>query len=413
MTRVSAAVVLFALALGLTLAEEAIRTGKIKSVDPEKGTVTITVGDKEETFLITPNTRVMGADGQDSAKPFEDPVLRPGSAVQFKSATKDGKTVLLGIRPANRGAVKKPARPEFDSSKLKPLPELGTGEYQGYEGGLYPGGKNERPADHEAAGLALAKLVRPLGADGKPAADGKMVLLSVGMSNTTQEFSVFMKQASADRDKDPAVVLVDGAQGGMTAFRIKDPDDNASGTKYWTIVDQRLKSAGVTREQVQIAWIKQADAGPSSGFPKYAETLRDELRQIVQQMHRRFPNLKHVYLSGRTYGGYATTRHTPEPYAYESGLSVKWLIEEQLKGSKTLNFDPKKGEVTAPWLSWGPYLWANGKSKNADGLFYEPDDFGKDGTHPSPSGRDKIAAQLLKFFKTDSTAKIWFLRERP
>jgi hypothetical protein len=233
------------------------------------------------------------------------------------------------------------------------------------------------------------------------------------MSNTTQEFSTFVRVANADRDKNPAVVLVDGAQGGMTAFRIKDPDDNASGTKYWTIVDQRLKAAGATGEQVQVAWIKQADAGPSSGFPKYAETLRDELRQIVRQMHRRFPNLKLVYLSSRTYGGYATTPLNPEPYAYESGLSVKWLIEDQLKGSKDLNFDPKKGEVKAPWLSWGPYLWANGKAKNADGLFYEPDDFGKDGTHPSPSGREKVAAQLLKFFKTDSTATNWFLRERP
>lgn len=412
MTRASAAVVLFALALGLTLAQEAIRTGKIKSVNPEKGMVTITVGDKDETLLLTPNTRVMGADGQKTAKPFEDKVLSPGSTVQFKAATKGGKAILIGLRPAAVGA-RQPARPKFDSSKLKPLPELGTGKYRGYEGGLYPGGKNERPADHEAAGLAIAKQVRPLGPDGKPAGDGKIVLLSVGMSNTTQEFSTFVRLAGADRDKNPAVVLVDGAQGGMTAFRIKDPDDNASGTKYWSVVDQRLKAAGATREQVQVAWIKQADAGPSSGFPKYAETLRDELRQIVQQMHRRFPNLKLVYLSSRTYGGYATTPLNPEPYAYESGLSVKWLIEEQLKERKDLNFDPKKGAVKAPWLSWGPYLWANGKTQNADGLFYEPDDFGKDGTHPSPAGREKVAALLLKFFKTDPTAKVWFLRERP
>jgi hypothetical protein len=199
----------------------------------------------------------------------------------------------------------------------------------------------------------------------------------------------------------------------MTAFRIKDPGDNASGTKYWTIVDERLKAARATREQVQVAWIKQADAGPTSGFPKYAETLRDELRQVVQQMHRRFPNLKLVYLSSRTYGGYATMPLNPEPYAYASGFSVKWLIEVQLKGEKALNFDPKKGEVKAAWLSWGPYLWANGKTKNQDGLFYEPDDFGKDGTHPTPSGRAKVANQLLDFFKADATAKRWFLRPSP
>src|SRR6185436_7252773 len=109
----------------------------------------------------------------------------------------------------------------------------------------------------------------------------------------------FKRIADADKEKNPDVLLVDGAQGGMTAARIKD----TTSSQFWTVVDQRLKAAGATREQVQVAWIKQADAGPSSGFPKYAETLRDELRQIVRAMRVRFPNLKLVYLSSRTYGG--------------------------------------------------------------------------------------------------------------
>jgi hypothetical protein len=41
------------------------------------------------------------------------------------------------------------------------------------------------PADHEAAGLGLAKQVQP-STPGKPSKDGKIVLLSVGMSNTSQ-----------------------------------------------------------------------------------------------------------------------------------------------------------------------------------------------------------------------------------
>ena len=53
------------------------------------------------------------------------------------------------------------------------------------------------------------------------------------MSNTTQEFSAFQRLAATDPDKSPSLVTVDGAQGGMTAARIKDPDDNASGTTYW------------------------------------------------------------------------------------------------------------------------------------------------------------------------------------
>jgi hypothetical protein len=32
-----------------------------------------------------------------------------------------------------------------------------------------------------------------------------------------------------------------------------------------------------------------------------------------------------------------------------------------------------------------------------------------DGTHPSPSGQQKVAALLWKFFTTDATAKSWFV----
>jgi hypothetical protein len=399
----------FVLTVGLVVAQDGIRRGTVKAVDAEKGTVTITVNGKDETFVLTADTKVM-VNGKQAAKPFEEKDLKAGSAVMFKSATKDGKDVLVGLRLG--GPAAPPVQPKVDTSKLKPLSELGKEKYQGYGGGFYPDGKNERPKDHDDAGLAMAKAIRPLDTDGKPAADGKVVMLSVGMSNTTQEFSAFKRIADADAEKNPALVLVDGAQGGMTARAIKNPDDRTTGTRFWSVVDERLKAAGLTREQVQIAWIKEADANPTEGFPKYAQTLRDELRQIVRAMKVRFPNLQMVYLSGRTYAGYAKIPLNPEPYAYESGFSVKWLIEEQLKGDKELNFDPKKGPVKAPWMSWGPYLWANGTTKNADGLAYEESDFGGDGTHPSLAGQKKVAEHMLKFFKSEPTTKVWFVKAK-
>ncbi|HJZ57684.1 MAG TPA: hypothetical protein VKE74_22140 [Gemmataceae bacterium] len=381
---------------------EGVQKGKVAKVDPDRPSVTVTVDGKDRELLVTADTKFAGIDGKTTAERLKN--LKVGSEVDFKAETRDGKEVLWGVRAAQ-------PQPRFDTSKLKPLTELGSEKYQGHAGGLYPDGKNERPAEHEKAGLALAKEVVPRDAAGKPDPAGKIVLLSVGMSNTSQESEAFARLLAKDAERNPKLVFVNGAQGSMTARAIQNPKDNATGTKYWATVDERLKAAGVTAAQVQGVWIKEADAGPTEGFPKYAETLSAELEAIVRLLPERFPNARLAYPSSRTYGGYATTPLNPEPYAYESGFSVRWLIERQLKGEPGLNYDPAKGPVKAPWLSWGPYLWANGTTKRADGLFYERTDFtDRDGTHPSAAGQEKVAGVMMKFFKEDSTTRGWFLK---
>ncbi|MBI1851413.1 MAG: hypothetical protein HYR85_13820, partial [Planctomycetes bacterium] len=234
-----------------------------------------------------------------------------------------------------------------------PLVDLGSGTYHGEEGGLYPGGSNSRPAAHDAAGLARAAAIQPLDSAGAPSANGRIVLLSIGMSNTTQEFSTFKTLADADPDKNPKLVIVDGAQGGQDAVIVSNPSAN-----FWTVVDQRLTSAGVTGAQVQAVWLKEAIAGPNLALPFPDETvrLRNALQTIVQILHDRYPSLKIVYLSSRTYAGYATTTLNPEPIAYESGFAVKWLVRDQIAGDPNLNFDSSAGAVRAPWCAWGPYL---------------------------------------------------------
>jgi hypothetical protein len=87
----------------------------------------------------------------------------------------------------------------------------------------------------------------------------------------------------------------------------------------------------------------------------------------VQTLQQRYPNIKIVYLSSRTYGGYASTDLNPEPFAYQSGFAVKWLIEEQINGSAELNFDPAKGAMKAPWLAWVPICGLTGSSLEAAG----------------------------------------------
>jgi hypothetical protein len=324
-----------------------------------------------------------------------------------ESVKKEGRVAKKAQNPAFAGLTVPPPK---DSVGLIPLNDLGKGTYEGKEGGLYPGGRNERPAAHEAAGLRIARTVRPLDAQGKPDDDGKIVLLSIGMSNTTNEFSTFQPMADKDPQKNPRLVIVDGAQGGMTAGTIINLE-GPRGQQFWNVVASRLQSAGVTPEQVQVAWIKEADAGPRGPFPDYAVKLEDELIRVAQILEEKFPNIKLAYNSSRIYGGYATTPLNPEPYAYHSGFSVKWMIEKQIEGDPALNYDPARGPVKAPWLAWGPYLWADGVKPRSDGLTYVRSDLAADGTHPAPNGaREKVARLLLDFFKSDSTARPWFVR---
>lgn len=149
------------------------------------------------------------------------------------------------------------AHPARESTGLIPIPDLGTGMYKGEQGGLYPGGVNTPPAGHLRAGLALAKKIVPLDAEGHPASNGKIVMISVGMSNTTMKFQTFQQLAKQQTDLNPKLVLVDGAQGGQVAWVTSKPT-----TPFWEVVADRLKAAGVTHAQVQAAWLLQANPGP-------------------------------------------------------------------------------------------------------------------------------------------------------
>lgn len=283
---------------------------------------------------------------------------------------------------------------------LTPLTDLSTGDYQGHPGGLYPGGSNAMPAFHLSDGVARARAIAPLDAAGRPSPSGRYVFLSIGMSNTTQEFSTFKPMADADSSRDPRLVIVDGAQGGVTALNWSNP-----ACPCWNQVESRLQSAGVTRAQVATAWIKLADRQPSEGWPLHAEKLRDNIITVLQLLSARFPNLRLAYLSSRIYAGYATSALNPEPYAYQSGFSVRWTIERQLRGALR-NDGPSPA---SPWLAWGPYLWADGLTPRRDGLTWTCAEFQPDGTHPATAGRQKVAMQLLDFVRTDLTAREWYL----
>jgi hypothetical protein len=296
------------------------------------------------------------------------------------------------------------------STGLPPLNDLGVRSYKGVVGGLYPGGVNNPPLAHRTAGMDRAtNQIKPRNSAGTiDLVNGKIVLISIGMSNTTQEFSQFVSLANSDPSRNSQLVIVDGAQGGQDSSTWINPS-----APTWNTVNSRLTNAGVTPAQVQVAWVKQARAHPNmlGAFPAHAQTLQSDLETIARNLKSNYPNIQIAYFSSRTraYTNDAATLN-PEPFAYEGAFSVRWMIENQINGIANLNFDPNKGTAVAPWLAWGPYLWTDGTRGRSDGFTWLCSDLQSDFTHPSANGVSKVDQQLLAFFKTQATAAPWFLR---
>src|SRR5205823_4892903 len=155
----------------------------------------------------------------------------------------------------------------------------------------YPGGASIAPPAHRQAGLRLAREITPLDRDGRKSATGRTVLVSIGMSNTTQESRSFRAITKADPQLNPKLLFVDGAEGAQTAAIISDP-----AARYWRTVAARLEAVDVTAAQVQAVWLKEADAAPKEPFPAEVKKLQEELVKVLHILHDKFPNLKITYL---------------------------------------------------------------------------------------------------------------------
>ncbi len=228
---------------------------------------------------------------------------------------------------------------------------------------------------------------------------------------------------------------------------------------YDFVRDDKLAPNGLSEAQVQVIWLYQADSiheggvsfgetvapqdgGPAPtpiGSPPYtnadAFTLALELSQIARTCKARYPNLQMIFVSTRESCAYSigtgpgaapfsfydnlqgtgptfatfqapfapcsstlpASVLNPEPFAYETGFAVKWLLAAQIfqmrnggavsqastlaNGTVLESLDDANGE--APWLAWGPYNWTDGATPRRDGLFWNAYHFSPvDATHP-------------------------------
>ena len=379
--------------------------GTIKKVDAEKNLLSIHAGGQDRTVKIDKDARILGLDGKPLADGLKSKELKEGAEVTVTVERDGGGPVIKAIQLSEGKA---PAPKEGRSSVgLKPLTEMSADDrYKGEDGGLYGGGKNEPPEKHLKAARDATGKIQPLDADGKPTKDGTIALVSISMSNATQEFSLFKQLADRDEKKSSRVTIIDCAQGGQAMAQWVDPKGRA-----WTEADRRLDAAKISPKQVQVVWVKLANVQPKGELTEHGKKLYQDTVAVLHNARERFPNLRIAYLGSRIYGGWATTQLNPEPYAYEGAFVVRWLIRDQLKGDAALTSDADKGAVKATVLLWGPYLWADGTTpRKSDGLVWERSDLAGDGTHPSQSGRRKAADLLLKFFQNDPLASKWYLK---
>lgn len=388
------------------LALEAV--GTIRKVEVEKSVLHIYANGRDRIVAIAEDIKVLGTDGKPLVDGLRSEELREGVEVTIFVATGDTGPVVRAIRLGSRAAGNKVGDSGKSSASLKPLTEMTAEDrYKGEDGGLYGGGRNEPPAAHQEAAKKQTERIVPLDADGNPSKDGKIGLVSLSMSNATQEYSLFKQMADRDPQKSPQAVIVDCAQGGQAMAEWADPTARA-----WAEADRRLAQAKVSPKQVQVVWVKLANKGPRGDLAEHGRRLQKDTLAVLHNAGARFPNLRIAYLSSRIYGGYAINPLNPEPYAYEGAFVVRWLIQDQIEGNRDLRYDDANGTGKVPFLLWGPYLWADGTTpRKSDHLVWERKDLAGDGTHPSQSGRQKVAEMLLKFFKQDALASTWFLKK--
>jgi hypothetical protein len=301
-----------------------------------------------------------------------------------------------------------------------PLNDLGPRAYRlGYYGGLYENGTNLIPPDHLAAGLERARKIEPRDANGEPSPAGKIGLLTIGNGDTHRvicsqyravecEPGSFVSMISNNPRVSSDVVVANAAYESFTTRDLTPVLDDVQ--RYV------LEPAGLTEKQVQVAWLQMSYDRPSVDISCACGdiyNLKIDIGNALRYLQARYPNLQIAYLSSRPFAGYSSSPWNSEPFAYDTGLTMRimiWVQMEQVRFNASSNdtrvggIDYTKGQ--APWIAWGPYMWANGTTPRSDGLTWQPEDY--DGPLLSERGAHKAATLLFNFLMTDPTSRIWF-----
>lgn len=236
--------------------------------------------------------------------------------------------------------------------------------------------------------------------------EGVIGVVCVGMSNGNQECADFIRRIRGEyaSEVNVAVRVANCAVGGHAVEKWIDPTfDSDLWDRCTSLV---LPQAGIRVDQVRVIWHKAANqftmGAGNSVLPTYPSAGSDyenflaNLTKFAERVPGKFPAVRAVYTSSRSYGGFASSAGRGEPLSYEEGHALNsWL--------------QKNREVSGVWYGWGAYLWAPACGSgvtNASNVCYNRDDYVNDGVHPSPLGEAKVSRMLHSRFLKES----WYRR---
>ena len=222
----------------------------------------------------------------------------------------------------------------------------------------------------------------------------KIIIIAISMSHGHQEFDRFMELYENSPEISGDIVMINCATPGSAIERWIEPN----GDQWPGCKDKVTKKYSL--DQVKVVWAKNADQFTEDGITlpdpnaDYYD-LVNNIGALMQRIHTEFPAVQAVFNSSRIYGGYINEQKFAargEPISYEGGFATNTVIEQ---------FNNGQLQGTPPWIGWGPYIWANGLTPNASGIFWDRTDFqgnNGDNQHPSVHGATKVADALHSFF---------------
>jgi hypothetical protein len=249
-------------------------------------------------------------------------------------------------------------------------------------------------AQDQAAAVAASQ-VWPRLLDGTPDPGGKVVLLGVGMSNTSNVFNAMLYEINHSGVTPSTLHAIDTTMGGQGAPQWADPN-----CECWTNLDAKLIKKKRSAYQVGAVFVMLTTPFPWQTPEANATRFAAEYASILLQLEARFPNLRVVISAANYFGGYNTTGKTPEPHDYWENRELQGIQDghtgSAFVGGLTIWTN---GVDLRPWPSPAP-------PRPWSGLNLLCEDT-NNGVHVSPLGKPKFGAWVYDTLMLDPATLGW------